>query len=293
MADLLIDDAMEKIPQWYEGKYQKSPLIEGAYEATDFFPHLGKKGTWLYFTATLVRDAGGNVLGAVETLEDVTERKNAEEKILAQLDEKTVLLREIHHRVKNNLQIIISLVNLQMRQTTNPAVKQIMAETQNRVRAMSLVHEKLYLSETLSRIDFADYSRFLATQLFSFYGKDLGRVHLDFAMSKIMVDINTAIPLGLVMNELISNALKHAFPEGKGGTISISGGDEGELIKLVIGDNGIGMPAELDWKTTTSLGLRLVVSLVDQIDGTIEKGMGEGTMFIIIIPRKVKRGKTT
>jgi PAS domain S-box-containing protein len=217
---------------------------------------------------------------------DITRQKQDAEIIRASLDEKVILLREVHHRVKNNLQIIISLVNLQMRQTDDPGVKQIMSETQNRVRAMSLVHEKLYRSESLSRIDFADYTRFLATQLFSFYGTDSLRVRLDFTMGKIMVDINTAVPLGLLMNELISNALKHAFPNGREGTLSISGGYEGDLITLVVRDDGIGIPTELDWKNTTSLGMRLVTSLIDQVDGTVTLDRNQGTAFTITVRRK-------
>ncbi len=216
---------------------------------------------------------------------DITDRKKAEASIQASLEEKVILLREVHHRVKNNLQIIISLVNLQMRQTDDPEVKKIMSETQNRVRAMSLVHEKLYRSESLSRIDFADYTRYLATQLLSYYGPDTRKVRLDFVMGKIMVDINTAVPLGLLINEIVSNALKHAFPNGREGTISISGGYTGDLITLVVKDNGIGISADFDWKNTTSLGMRLVNSLIDQIDGTIVLDRSQGTTFTITIKR--------
>ncbi len=216
---------------------------------------------------------------------DITRQKRDEEAIRASLDEKVVLLREVHHRVKNNLQIIISLVNLQMRQTDDPTVKQIMSETQNRVRAMSLVHEKLYRSDSLSRIDFAEYTRYLATQLISFYGTDSRNVRLNFAMSSIMVDINTAVPLGLLMNELISNSLKHAFPKGMAGTISISGGYEGECILLVIRDNGVGIPPGFDWRNTSSLGMRLVISLIDQVDGTIELDRKNGTTFTITVKK--------
>ncbi|MDO9035100.1 MAG: PAS domain S-box protein, partial [Methanoregula sp.] len=240
----------------------------------------------------------------VGVFRDITERRQAEElkkhfteelelqvksrtqDLETSLDEKIVLLREIHHRVKNNLQIIISLVNLQMRKIEDPQLKQVMTETKNRVRAMSLVHEKLYQSENFSRIDFADYTRFLATQLISYYGTDFRRVQLDFAMREIMVDINTAVPLGLLINELISNALKHAFLQGREGTISISGGSDGDLITLVVRDNGIGIPPDLDWKNTTSLGMRLVTSLVDQIDGTITLDRNQGTAFTITVRRK-------
>jgi two-component sensor histidine kinase len=111
-------------------------------------------------------------------------------------------------------------------------------------------------------------------------------VNLDLTMSRIMVDINTAVPLGLLMNELISNALKHAFPQGREGTIKISGGEKGDLITLAVQDNGVGMAADLDWKNTTSLGMRLITSLTDQVDGVIELDRENGTTFIITIPQK-------
>ncbi|MDO9549915.1 MAG: PAS domain S-box protein [Methanoregula sp.] len=244
------------------------------------------RSIWLDTSKIPLFGPDGTVIGIIGTSHDITRQKHDEEAIKASLEEKVILLREVHHRVKNNLQIIISLVNLQMRQTEDPEVKQIMSETQNRVRAMSLVHEKLYRSESLSRIDFADYTRFLATQLFSFYGVDTRRVGLDFAMGKIMMDINTAVPIGLLMNELISNALKHAFPQGREGTIKISGGEKGDLITLSVQDNGVGMPADLDWKNTTSLGMRLVTSLSDQVDGTVTLDREKGTAFTITIKRE-------
>jgi len=241
----------------------------------------------------------------IESFIDITEQKRAKEiikkfneeleqqvklrteELKASLDEKILLLREIHHRVKNNLQIIISLVNLQMRQIGDTRLKQVMAETQNRVRAMSLVHEKLYQSENLSSIDLSDYCRFLTTQLFAFYGVDSRRVTLDIDIKKTMVGINTAIPLGLIINELVSNALKHAFPSDRRGTITISSTYDTAVLLLVISDDGIGLPPDLNWKNPESLGLRLVNSLVDQLDGTIELKKEKGTTFIISIHREI------
>jgi len=240
--------------------------------------------------ATVVRGWKGRKDLIIVSGHDITRQKQDEEAIRASLEEKVILLREVHHRVKNNLQIIISLINLQMRQTNDPGVKQIMSETQNRVRAMSLVHEKLYRSESLSQIDFADYTRYLATQLFSFYGIDTRRVSLEFTLGKIMVDIVTAVPLGILMNELISNALKHAFPDGREGTISISSVEEGNLITLVVRDNGIGIPEELDWKNAATLGMRLITSLVDQVDGTITLDRENGTAFTITVKRDTSPG---
>jgi len=272
--------------------FDREVMEEGKPRLNIIETQLQNDGSVVWFNTNKVPLFGpdGTVVGILGASNDITRQKEVEEAIQASLDEKVILLREVHHRVKNNLQIIISLVNLQMRQTSDPVVKQIMAETQNRVRAMSLVHEKLYRSESLSRIDFADYTRYLATQLFSFYGTDTRRVQLDMSMGKIMVDINTAVPLGLLLNELISNALKHAFPDGREGTISISGGEEGDLITLVVRDNGIGIPEELDWKDTTSLGMRLVTSLIDQVDGTIALDRKSGTTFTVTMKRKPETG---
>jgi len=220
----------------------------------------------------------------------VVERTEALQNALTQIEkslqEKEVMLREIHHRVKNNLQIIISLTNLQLRKATDPAVKQIMAETQNRVRVMSLVHEKLYRSESLSRIDFGEYLRYLATQLLSFYMTDAKKVKLNISLEKILVDINTAVPLGLIMNELLSNALKHAFPDGRSGEISLVIKKSDHTISIYYRDNGVGIPQDFDWRNAESLGLRLVNILVDQLLGTIELDRSSGTAFTIVVKEK-------
>jgi PAS domain S-box-containing protein len=251
-----------------------------------------------------LRDAGGNAIGVLGTYLDITERKKAEavlkdfnreleeqvkaqtEKINTSLNEKVVLLREIHHRVKNNLQLIISLTNLQMRQSEDEQLIQIMKETQNRVRAMSLVHEKLYQSEDIARISLADYTRFLVTQLFAFYAVDSRQVKLEFDIDTIMLDINTAIPTGLIINELVSNALKHAFPENTAGTIFIAARDEGDTLSLSVRDTGTGMPRDFDWKESPTLGLRLVRILTEQLNGTIEiLPVEKGTAFFIRLTR--------
>ena len=263
-------------------------LEKGTIENFVRIRHTDGHVTPLSVHATVITGRDGGKVQIIVSAHDITRQKQDEEAIRASLDEKILLLREIHHRVKNNLQIIISLTNLQMRTLDDPRMKQVMAETQNRVRAMSLVHERLYQSENLSSINLADYTRFLANQLFSFYGTDHGNVALHADIGDIQLDINTAIPLGLILNELISNALKHAFPNGRRGTISISGHSDGGILTLVIEDDGMGLPPGFDWKNTESLGLRLVNSLVDQLGGTIERRAGTGTAFIITIPGKPK-----
>ena len=173
-----------------------------------------------------------------------------------------------------------------MRHVDDHRFKQIMAETQNRVRAMSFVHEKLYHSEDLSHVDLANYTRFLANHLFSFYGVDSRRITLDVSIGKIMLDINTAIPLGLIINELTSNALKHAFPNGRTGSLSIAVRKEDKILHLTFNDNGIGVPEDFDWQHTESLGFQLVISLVEQLDGTIELDRSTGNCFTIIVKEK-------
>ncbi|HOT04309.1 MAG TPA: MASE3 domain-containing protein [Methanolinea sp.] len=217
---------------------------------------------------------------------EIVQRKETENQLKLALNEKILLLREVHHRVKNNLQIIISLSNLQLRQIEDPKMRQVMAETQNRVRAMALVHEKLYKSESLSDIDLAEYVRFLTSNLFAFYETDSRKVALKTEIRKITLPINTAIPLGLIINELVSNALKHAFPPGRGGVLSISANRDGDTITLAVKDTGIGIPGDLDWRNAQSLGLRLVISLVNQLDGTIDLDRTEGTAFTMVL--KVK-----
>jgi PAS domain S-box-containing protein len=268
-------------------------------------PLLRKDKTILYAdisTTHIFIDGGMRNVGFFS---DITDRKRAEdllkqfneeleqkvksrtEELNTSLQEKVILLREIHHRVKNNLQIIISLINLQMRQIDDKQMKQIMAETQHRVRAMSLVYEKLSQSENLSRIDFSDYTRFLASQLFSYYEVNFQKVALEIAIENVMLDINTAIPLGLIINELVSNALKYAFLSDRKGTITISSQYDNKVLTLVIKDDGIGLPPDLDWKNQESLGLRLVNNLVEQLNGTIKVERESGTTFIISMNREI------
>lgn len=221
-----------------------------------------------------------------DLLKEISRRRTIEEQLRVSLDEKSLLLREIHHRVKNNLQIIISLTNLQLRQSDDPQVRKIMTETQNRVRAMALVHEKLYRSDTISDIDLAEYIEFLARQLFLNYNIDSRKVMLKIEIDEIRVPINTVIPVGLIINELVSNALKHAFPGDKKGSLSISATRGDNTISLKVADTGVGIPEELDWRNAPTLGLKLIISLVNQLDGSIELDRSQGTAFSIVV--KVK-----
>jgi PAS domain S-box-containing protein len=262
-------------------------LREGALKDIPYdVRHVDGRITPILSNTRVQRDETGAVEYIITAAHDITQQKKDADVIKASLEEKIILLREVHHRVKNNLQIIISLNNLQLRQVNDPQLKQFLNETKNRVRAMSLVHEKLYQSESLSRIDLAEYLRFLAFQLFSYYSTDTRRVKLVVEISKATIDINTAIPIGLIVNELVSNALKYAFPGDRNGTLVISGGLVDQLLTISVKDDGVGMPPGYDWKNATSLGLRLVNILADQIDGTIAVSEDQGTTFIITVREK-------
>jgi PAS domain S-box-containing protein len=234
----------------------------------------------------IVKDKKGGVVRIEGTVTDYTERKKMSDQIEASLQGKETLLREVHHRVKNNLQIIISLLNLQSRFITDETTLSAFKESQNRVRAMALVHEKLYQSKDISKIDLDNYIRFLGDNLFQFLDMKGKGVTLTMDIRDISVTIDTAIPLGLMINELISNSLKYAFPNGRKGEISLVIHRQDHTIIILFKDNGVGIPENFDWRNSKSLGLRLVVSLVEQLSGTIELDRTAGTTFTVVVKEK-------
>ncbi len=204
-------------------------------------------------------------------LRDVTERTLVEEKIRTSLREKEALLKEIHHRVKNNLQVVSSLLGLQSRVIADPTLRKMFEESQNRVYSMALLHESLYQSESLSEINFPEYIGQLADYLFRSYGVAPDRIQLRTDLDHVALHLDAAVPCGLIINELVSNSLKYAFPDGRDGEIRIRlHGKQNSSVKLLIADNGVGLKSDVDWTTTRSLGLRLVRSLAQQLGGTIQ-----------------------
>ena len=226
---------------------------------------------------------------AIETIashvSEMLRRRQAERKIEKSLHEKEVLLQEIHHRVKNNLTITSALLNIQADQIENK--EQALAafnETKDRVYSMALVHEKLYNSEDFSRIDMKSYIESMSRQLLRAYAEKK-KISIKKEVADVFLNINRAIPCGLIMNELMTNAIKHGFPKNKKGTISISF----RIIKnkhheLIVQDNGVGIPSNINIKTTDTLGLKLVNLLIGQIDGNLNISRKEGTQFIITFP---------
>jgi len=227
-------------------------------------------------------DENGDIVKFVDLMCDITDRKRAEKQIKTSLKEKNVLLKEIHHRVKNNLQIVTTLLELQSDYIKDEKAFERFNEIQNRVHAMALIHEKLYQSKNLSEIDFKEYTQDLLDDLFRTYGVVSEVVIPIINIDDIFLNVNTAIPCALIINELVSNSLKHAFPDGRKGEINIDLHlDTDNKFKLIVSDNGVGLQDDIDFRNTKSLGLQLVNNLVNQLEGSIEYyGKGGATFEI-------------
>jgi len=227
-------------------------------------------------------DSGNKGIELEGFVEDITERKGAEEKIRAALAEKELLLKEVHHRVKNNLQIISTLLDLQADNIRDENLLNALKVSQDRIKAMSLIHERLYQSSDLVRIDFWEYIESLVGHLLSSYVDDPRRIVMKVDVGDFQMGIDRAIPCGLIINELVSNAMKHAFPNGRNGEIAIRlHADERGWITLTVADDGVGVPHGLDFNKTETLGLQLVSMLAKQLRGQIEMSCGHGTLWVI------------
>ena len=228
----------------------------------------------------------GKFKGSRDILRDVTEKKKTNNELVQSLKEKEVLLKEVHHRVKNNLQVISSILNLQSTYVEDEKTLSILRESQNRVKSMSFIHESLYRTKDFNSIDFSEYIERLANNMVYSYQYSQNRIGLKLDIEEVFLSLDISIPCGLIINELLSNALKYAFPENQKGEIYISVKELNDSkIQIKVEDNGVGFPEDLDINKVESLGMLLVNTLVEQIDGDIEIISKEGTKYLITFDR--------
>ncbi len=272
-------------PEWR--KYEVAKLEELAHGKRSVFyekEYVRKDGSRVPIEITVYPqlDHGGNIISYIGFVTDITERKKAEGKIRKALKEKEILLKEIHHRVKNNMNVTSSLLKLQSATITDKKVLEIFKDTRNRIKTMALIHDKLYRSSDLAQIDFGEYIKDLVENQFSAYGGSGDGISIKVAAEKLFFEIDMATPCALIINELVSNAFKHAFPGNRKGEITVAlsaiNGDEAELI---VSDDGVGFPADLDFENSKSFGLHLVKLLIEQIEGTTDIDRDGGMTFRI------------
>jgi PAS domain S-box-containing protein len=245
-----------------------------------------KDGTrfWARWVTTPMYDEVGRLRGYAKVLHDETQRKYAQDQQRAALQEKNALVQEVHHRVKNNLQVISSLLSLQADRLESPQMLAVLEDTQSRVAAIAAIHEQLYASKDLSSIEFGPYLRTLVRNLFGFHTVNKERIAVAVDAGDVVLNVDQAIPLGLIVNELVINALKHAFPQNRSGNIAVSmtytpAGEDPvheEMVRLRVEDNGVGLAPGIDISQVQSMGFNLVNLLVEQLHGTLEAGRGPG-----------------
>jgi two-component sensor histidine kinase len=224
-----------------------------------------------------------------EREQQLTDQGLAFERQTAVLHQRETMLREIHHRVKNTMQVMSSLLSLQSRAASNPETIRILEEDQNRIQSMALLHEILYQSEDLATVDFAKYVRRMVDHLFRSYGVDSHRIRLRAELDSIGLELDDALPCALLISEVLSNSLKHGFPDGRAGEVSILWQrQQATTVSLVLSDTGVGLPASVNWTTTRTLGLRLVRSLAEQLRATLNIRSNAGTEVRLTFQTKRK-----
>lgn len=308
MVDFIVDGNIEEISKWYSRKNKRSKFVlryQGKYEskslgdscdAVDFFPMVGEKGKWLHFTASAIRNPEGDIIGGIETIDNINDQIRAQDELRKSMVKNEIILREIHKVVKNNLRIMKGIINYQSQQITDENIFDMYKENQNRVKSVILIHEKFYQSQDPAWIDFEDYVKSLITDLFNSHGIDKNLIMVDIDIKNVLFNLNTAIPCGLIVNELITNSIKHGFTELKSqksinglfpefdrvdNEIAVKITKKEEYYIMNIYDNGVGFPEDLNFQKTNTLGMQLVISLINRLRGTIELEREKGTLFKI------------
>jgi PAS domain S-box-containing protein len=244
----------------------------------------------LTFRFPFADGTGCRLIGGMSV--DITDRMQTERALAAALAAKEVLLQEVHHRVKNNLQIISSLLNMQAELLTDPSLKEVLLESRHRIESMAMIHERLYSTDDIDQLDFRQYVEALARELFSAYAVNPNPMCLRLELEPVSLELSQAIPCGLILNELVSNCLKYAFPDKRRGELLVAlrcAGDD--RVTMRVADNGIGLPPGLDWRKSQSLGLRIVNILARQLMGTVHQESGAGGDFSLTFPKAASRSQ--
>jgi PAS domain S-box-containing protein len=274
-----------------DAEFARGCLTGGPFKAQCRFLSRDGRVVWVHGEARLIKDPRGVPMLLQGVAFDISESKRAEETVRASLREKETLLKEIHHRVKNNLQVTSSLLRLQTEGVADEGARRALGDSQNRIRSMALVHELLYRSKDLSRVDLADYVRDVSRQLLRSQEIDPARITIDLRLDTALVVADLAVPCGLLLNELLSNCLKHAFPDRRRGCIQIEVRAQPGRLSLTVADDGIGLTGT--GAAPTSLGLRLVHTLADQVGGKLEvkSEPGRGTNISLVVAGWTEAGR--
>jgi len=273
-TEFVVDEDLERMTEYHKLRRRDPSLAPRRYT----FRFQNRQGEVRHMQ--MIVDMIPGTTKSVTSMMDITEIKEAEENLRRSLSEKEILLREVHHRVKNNLQIISSLLNLQSLGTEGEEVRDVLMESQGRIKVMAMIHEHLYRSESLASINFRDYVERLVEDIIISHGTGIRKV---IEVDDIKPDIDTAIPLGLIINELVTNSVKYAFPDGTG-TVTVRIRSHDDEVSLVVADDGVGLPEDIEPENTDTLGLSLVSILTEQLDGTLTIRRDHGTEFRISFP---------
>ncbi|MHC1576482.1 MAG: histidine kinase dimerization/phosphoacceptor domain -containing protein, partial [Methanosarcinaceae archaeon] len=233
---------------------------------------------WVHEDTSIQRDNSGTVIGYQGVIHDITEQKGAEEALISMENVRT---KEVHHRIKNNLQVVSGMLFLESLNFSDDDVIDAFKKSEDRVRSIALIHEKLYRSKDLVSLNFADYIADLIEHLIHSYNVDQNNIIIDMDVESTYLNMDTAVPLGIIVNELVSNALQHAFVKNEKGNISINFFSKNGMLILSVQDDGGSFPDDLDYKDTESLGLQLVIKLASQIDGIVDLDTTDGTKFTV------------
>lgn len=219
-------------------------------------------------------------------LYDNTERKEFDRRIRDSLKEKEVLLQEVHHRVKNNLQVISSILNLQSSYVKDEKTLEVLRESQQRIKSMSFLHETIYRTADFSKLEFTNYLRSIASNLIQSYRTSDVQIEFVDNMETVFLNLDQSIPCGLIVNELVSNALKYAFRGKKKGKLKITLNEKEGVVTLIIADDGVGLPKDFNYDKTDSLGIQLVYALTEQLDAKMDVANKKGASFSIVFKKK-------